>query len=364
MNVGKTRICVEKGGMRCVRALYKQSVTLEKVRLNADGEVKFTVKASDKAKTFAILKNLCYNYSVEWDAAISSLIKAFSGRLGILLGAVICAAAFLLCSRCVFFVKAECVQGADADSVRRAVSEYVRLPSFASDVNVREIEKRVLSLDGIGSCVAFLRGNVIVVRATGAVNSSEQQQKTEIISRSDAVITRITVRKGSALKKVGDVVKRGEVVISGDVYASDGITVIEKVLPDGEVRGKTSYALSTVIPPKKVEKAYTGRVKNIAFLTLYGRNVSVKSPFSLFDESVERRQTGIFIPLEYVEIRRREFVFVEKPSDLAAEEKKLYSALEQGVFGKILERKTVTDDLGGGVKKITVCVVAESVIAD
>lgn len=46
MKFNKTGIEVERGGMRCVRALYKQGIRLEKVRFSESGAAKFTIKAA------------------------------------------------------------------------------------------------------------------------------------------------------------------------------------------------------------------------------------------------------------------------------------------------------------------------------
>ena len=363
MKFNKTGIEVERGGMRCVRALYKQGIRLEKVRFSESGAAKFTIKARDKAKTFAILKNLCYNYSVTWDATTFSLLKSAGLRAGLFAGLAVCIAVIAVFSRLVTFVRVESVGEIDRKEIISAVSECTEFPAFRSSVSVADVEKKVLELSGVAACSVRICGNALVIRAVGSSVPGDETEKTEIVSDCDAIITRLNVRKGTALKKVGDAVKKGESIITGDVYSSDGQTVVERVIPDGEAWGKTVYTLGAVYPEKTVEKKYTGRVEKRTLLTYRGRAFNPKCGFARYDELRECAATGIFLPLSYNTVTFREFIFVERTIDCEIEAEKLYDKLRESVFGSEIERKTVITELGGGVKKVTVHIVAEIKIA-
>lgn len=363
MKINKIRIAVECGGMRCVRALYRQAIRLEKVRFCASGSVKFTIKACDKAKTFAILKNLCYNYSVVWDATVFSLLKSAWLRSGLFAGIAVCIAFIAVFSRLVTFVKVECVGEIDTKEVVSAVSDCMKFPVFRQSVSVSDVEKKVLELNGVAACSVHVCGNALVIRAVSSSPPGDRTEKTEIVSDCDAIITRLNVRKGTALKKIGDAVKKGEPIISGDIYSSDGQTVVGKVIPDGEAWGRTVYTLGAVYPEKTVEKKHTGRVEKRALLTLCGRAYNPKCGFNRYDEQRECAATGIFLPLSYNVVTFREVIFTETATDCEREAEKMYDKLRQSVFGSEIERKTVITELGGGVKKVTVHIVTERKIA-
>ena len=157
--------------------------------------------------------------------------------------------------------------------------------------------------------------------------------------------------------------KKGEPIISGDIYSSDGQTVVGKVIPDGEAWGRTVYTLGAVYPEKTVEKKYTGRVEKRALLTLCGRAYNPKCGFNRYDEQRECAATGIFLPLSYNVVTFREVIFTETATDCEREAEKMYDKLRQSVFGSEIERKTVITELGGGVKKVTVHIVTERKIA-
>lgn len=363
MKFNKIGVEVERGGMRCVRALYKQGVRLEKVRFTEAGAAKFTIKARDKAKTFAILKNLCYNYSVMWDAAAFSLLKSAWLRSGLFAGLAVCIAFIAVFSRLVTFVKVECTGEIDQKEIISAVSDYINFPTFSSSVSVDDVERKVMELSEVAACSARVCGNALVIRAVISSVPGDKTEKTEIVSDCDAIITSINVRKGTALKKIGDAVKKGEPIISGDICSSDGQTVVGKVIPDGEVWGKTVYTLGAVYPEKTVEKKYTGREETHALLTYRGKAFNPKCGFVRYDERRECKTTGIFLPLSYNAVTFREFILIERTVDCEQEAEKLYDKLRQSVFGSETERKTVIAELGGGVKKVTVHIVAERKIA-
>ena len=359
MNAGKTGLSVSGGGMRCVRALYREGITLENVRFCENGDVKFTVKASDKAKTFAILKNLCYNYSVKWDFVTFSLLKKAALRCGILLSAALCLIAMLLLERVVFFVRVEGVGETDVAAVENAVRSRIMLPCFSESVETAALEREVIALDCVGTCSIAVRGNSLIVKATQAVLPDQPPKKDAIVSEFDAVVTRIVVRKGSALKKTGDAVRAGETLISGEVYSSDGQSVIMRVAPEGEAYGVTSYSLSAVLPETAIEKKYTGRTESRSALLFRGQTPVFRCSFMAYEQSAHSVRTGIFLPLDYVRAEYREVEYVPKKNSVLEQEQALYDALRQSVFGKETDRRTVVTELGGGIFKITVFLAAE-----
>ncbi len=107
------------------------------------------------------------------------------------------------------------------------------------------------------------QGCVATISVTeGVIPSAQEQQPMEIsslVASRDAVIMELVATQGNKLCKVGDVVQKGQVLISG--FTDCGIK-IQAVQAKGEVYGKTIYEKTLIFPTdhqKKGEKISTNQ---------------------------------------------------------------------------------------------------------
>ena len=79
-----------------------------------------------------------------------------------------------------------------------------------------------------------------------------------LVALCDGVIERIEVCDGNVVVKKGDVVRRGELLVSG-VYNTPSGGSLRAVRAEGEVYARTTYEFSVEIPLLYEKKVYTGR---------------------------------------------------------------------------------------------------------
>ena len=79
-----------------------------------------------------------------------------------------------------------------------------------------------------------------------------------LVALRDGVIERIEVCDGNVVVKKGDVVRRGELLVSG-VYNTPSGGSLRAVRAEGEVYARTTYEFSVEIPLLYEKKVYTGR---------------------------------------------------------------------------------------------------------
>lgn len=85
-----------------------------------------------------------------------------------------------------------------------------------------------------------------------------------IIASKNAIIMSIEAKKGSIVKKLNDYVKKGEVIVSGNIIHNEEI--VDKVKADGVIYGETWYNVHVSYPFAYYEKIYTNnKVKRINF---------------------------------------------------------------------------------------------------
>ncbi len=128
-----------------------------------------------------------------------------------------------------------------------------------------------LSWVGINTkgCVATI---TVAERQISQTAPEEKGAISSIVSSRDGQITDITVTAGNALCKIGDVVTKGQILISG--YTDCGIK-IQATHAKGEVFGTTKYENTLIFPREYAAKgARTAKTRNI-FLQIGKKQIKI-----------------------------------------------------------------------------------------
>jgi similar to stage IV sporulation protein len=130
---------------------------------------------------------------------------------------------------------------------------------------------------------SYLKGTMLVVEIqenlmTETADRPEEEDGVivNIEAASDAVITSIITRSGTALVKAGDSVEAGELLVLGteEILDDDGNTASVLTLPaDADIQGSVSYDYSDVIPLNETTYTDTGESSTSYFLEFLGKTV-------------------------------------------------------------------------------------------
>ncbi|MDY2627635.1 MAG: sporulation protein YqfD [Lachnospiraceae bacterium] len=120
----------------------------------------------------------------------------------------------------------------------------------------------------------------------------------DLVAETDGVVDCVIVRKGIAQVKTGDMVEKGQVLVSGSVPRHDDsqeITGYEFVHADADVKIRSEITYEDYVDPDRTEKVYTGSKGSIWHFRLADRTFSVPSPVRLFwdlADPVRAKRTG------------------------------------------------------------------------
>ena len=109
-------------------------------------------------------------------------------------------------------------------------------------------------------------------RVKNKTNNSDGTPK-DIIASKDGLIKYIKSTKGTKLKDINDYVKKGEVLITGNILKNDEI--VSQVEASGEVYAETWYKVNTTIPFNYTEYTETGKTVNHYYLDILGRKFTL-----------------------------------------------------------------------------------------
>ncbi len=145
-----------------------------------------------------------------------------------------------------------------------------------SRISCTELEKRIRNaFPEISWVSAELTGTRLTIhlRENNRILQArlEPESPCELTAGTDGTVTRIIVRNGKARVKVGDTVKAGDVLVSGELPLYDdfeALVKINKVHADAEVYAKTTRTVEWKRPETKEIRARTGKRRRGIFFKL------------------------------------------------------------------------------------------------
>lgn len=140
---------------------------------------------------------------------------------------------------------------------------------------------------------------------------ANENEYCNIITKSDGVITKINVQNGTALVKVGDVVKNGDTIVGG--WLEGKYTGTRYVHAKADVQAKVWYSKKEKMNLMQVIEEETGKVKNSYGINI--NNFKINFPKSLpnfenYDTINENKKLKIFsnfyFPIEFCKTTYKE----------------------------------------------------------
>lgn len=204
---------------RFINTAYKRGVELYEVKKYGNKRLIVTVSYYKSQKFFAIAEELCYNIKKIRDKGKTYPLLQLSRSIGLFLGAII-------------FIVTSCVLNdlifsfsylGSGSLYKREIEEYlysvgVKQYSRFSDITLSELEDGILADNPHLSFVSCIKkGNRLIINSA----LSAEKVKTlptdvyRLCSDSNGVVESVKVYRGTALVKVGDEVKVGQVLVDG-----------------------------------------------------------------------------------------------------------------------------------------------------
>lgn len=298
--VGRTALKVS--GENCERAIsaVMKICRVEDVKRSVDG-CTFRVKSKHLGKIIALLDNLCYDYKIIDNSGIAPYALSVVMRPGLLVGimAVICA--IILSSQ--FVTRVSVVSaGAEIDAALKneicAILDEngVKVGAKTSDVDEDAVREKLLALGKVSFVSVTRKGTRVDVVVKQALPSEYvfERDGTQVKAQKRAVVTRVVVTGGTAVKKYGDVVSPGDVLIDGYIeYGDEKIPV----KASGYAYGKVYYEKTSFFPKESVVTEY-GECKTLVRFGMFGK--VPKMPAAPFEKYVLKtcvENYGFLLPI-------------------------------------------------------------------
>lgn len=275
--------------MRLLNTLRNEDVIILRTEFLTPSHMRIAVRRKDLSKGVAILERLCYTYSVK-NPLGGETRKKLLWRLPLI---ITCLLGFVAIFASNFFVWRIEIDGADG-AVKMEVVEVinscgVREFSPKSRVDEKRIVMALRNTDGISSASVTMRGNVLTVSVLTSDEPEPPETGGNVLKSSfDGVITRIVVESGTAIVGVGDTVKRGDALITGELYSTADGSPIGETKVRGSAYAQVTFGYTFPIASSEIVTR-TGNCEKRTSIGLFGLTIGGGDPpYPLYETETKK----------------------------------------------------------------------------
>ena len=297
------------------------------------------------------------------EQGLPALAKRYRNRWGFFAGVAFFFATTVLAN---FFLWGIKISGVDDDpeEILAALSDAGLAPGiWSGGLDTDEISRRFLvahpEYSYAGICQTGMIVSVDLAHAEPVEQSESYAGYANLVASASGIVVRREVMAGECLVQPGDVVQRGDLLISGIRRTENGTFL--PVHARGFIYCETSEVYETFVPFRKEREVYTGREEKHVSAFLLGRcffSTGNGCGFSDYEEQIFwepvrffGRETPVYLETRVFSEKARKMtvVDVDRAKDLAYDEYIIYKAklLERG--GEFRDEECLWEEREDGV---------------
>ena len=238
----------------------------------------FSIECGKSA--FDRIAKACENRGVvierSYYGGLPMLAAKYKNRLGLLVGAVLAAAMVLLSLNVVWRVDVSGNESVSCTEVETLLAENgFGVGSFISSADLTLIENRIMKSDPRIAWISVnMNGTVANVEIRESrKGESRPKNAADLIAVRDGKIERIESFDGKCVVKVGDVVRAGDLLVSG-IYSNENGDY-RTTRAEGEIFARVLREFSIEVPFEITEKVYTGRKYSEIYINFFKKYIKV-----------------------------------------------------------------------------------------
>ena len=298
----KEKVCIE--GLLPERALLRlrrAGIDVYNLQKTQKNRIVFLIKKKDIEKLFAIYPNVCYNgnvhsaYTAQRLGAVGAMkyVEKARKRVGLLLGGLLCFALTAASEPLVFSV--ECAGSAVYEREVRAALDEADFGVFKPYKTGKEDEicAKILALDGVEYCSVKKTGHRLIVEVQTSPFPALVTQKGKMAAAHSGTIRSMTVLRGTALKKVGESVQAGDILVEDSFDDGIGGQVRVEII----ARVRIACVWEREMEAQSAEEAFA---QGYLELGLSERDEIKKT-------EITQTETGYFVRIEYEAVETLNF---------------------------------------------------------
>ena len=325
--MGYLIITIESGSPeRFINLCRNNSIYIFNLK-NVDGCYEFEILAKDYKNLKPIAKKAHTLPIIQKKIGFPFLKNKYRKRKAFILGIIMFSLIIYLLSRNIWNISVNGGRTYTSETILQFLGEQdIYIGKKINDIDCREIEENIREIyTDIGWVSAEIKGTNLIIdlkETTMPQKAIDSNQPCHIIASKNGIITKIVTRSGTPMVEVGQVVKKGDVLVSGvvDIIGDNDILVSKNpVIADADVYAKTYYEYEDKFKLKNIEKEYTGNLKtdysfNFYFkeLNLFKKSISYENYDIITEELALQPLPNFYLPFSVIMANYIEYIEIDK----------------------------------------------------
>lgn len=169
-------------------------------------------------------------------------------------------------------------------------------------------------------------------------NNVDNALPSDIVAEKDGVIKHIVVHRGSKVIDNGDYVKKGDVLISGNIIKNEN--VIDKVHSEGVIYAETWKTVNISIPFKRIDYVYKKTI-NHYYLDIFGHKFTISGKYDS-DNTINKKSIVLDKPYLFFKLYKEEKKIYDYNEVILNKEEAYNEALNRSI--DVINKKLSSDE--------------------
>lgn len=256
------------------------------------------------------------------------ILHRYKGRKTFALGALVFLGLFFFLTSFVWTIEVKGNKNIETQVIMEKLEKYGVKPGIIKyNINTENVvSDLMLEVKELAWVGLEVRGTKVKVEVAERVEKPviiPKDVPCDVIAKKDGIVKSIVVKAGQELVKIGNTVKKGQVLISANVPNKDPKEKGRLVHAIGTVKARTWYEKSKEVETALQEKSRTGQVKDIYSLVILTKKIGLfpgKISFENYDKIEIKKKVSIGedfeLPFGLAIDRHYEVNIVEKSIEL------------------------------------------------
>ena len=169
-------------------------------------------------------------------------------------------------------------------------------------------------------------------------NNVDNSLPSDIVAEKDGVIKHIVVHRGSKIIDNGDYVKKGDILISGNIIKNEN--VIDKVHSEGIIYAETWKTVNISIPFKRIDYVYKKTI-NHYYLDIFGHKFTISGKYDS-DNTINKKSIVLDKPYLFFKLYKEEKKIYDYNEVILNKEEAYNEALNRSI--DVINKKLSSDE--------------------
>ena len=169
-------------------------------------------------------------------------------------------------------------------------------------------------------------------------NNVDNALPSDIVAEKDGVIKHIVIHRGSKVIDNGDYVKKGDILISGNIIKNEN--VIDKVHSEGIIYAETWKTVNISIPFKRIDYVYKKTI-NHYYLDIFGHKFTISGKYDS-DNTINKKSIVLDKPYLFFKLYKEEKKIYDYNEVILNKEEAYNEALNRSI--DVINKKLSSDE--------------------